>query len=176
MLEVPKLQGNAAGGSKNRMSECRTVVRSMFGMLLLAAMGGAYAQPSTLPAPSRMVFKCVVAGKTVSSDEPCPAAVRVDVEPTRGMGKSAGTDVQTERMREAAASALKPLTGMTPQEYEMHRRRVYLSAAAKSECAGLDSTLAQLESRERLEPAETRPTVQRELFAARKRYREIRCD
>ena len=157
------------------MNRGRAVIRAFGEVLLLAAWGSSFAQTGSLPAPSRTVFKCVVAGKTVYSDEPCSAAVRIDVQPTRGMGKTAGTDVQNERMAEMTAGALKPLTGMTPQQYEVHRRRVYLSAAAKSECATLDEDLSHLENRERLEPVETRSAVQRELLVARKRYRELRC-
>ena len=98
-------------------------VRCGFGGLLLAALSSTFAQTSALPAPSRTVFKCVVAGKTVYSDEPCPAAVRIEVQPTRGLGKSAGTDVKNERTRESVASALKPLNGMTHQKFKVRRRR-----------------------------------------------------
>ena len=157
------------------MRRSKVAVRVLFQALLLGGPVSALAQPSALPAPSRTVFKCVVAGKTVYSDEPCPAAVRIDVEPTRGLGKTAGTDVQTERMREATAGALKPVTGMTPEQFEVHRRRVYLSAAAKSECAGLDSDLAKLERRERVELGENRLEVQSELLVARKKYRSLKC-
>ena len=174
--KYPGLQGDTAGrGREGRMNGSKAVIRALGGMLLLAAWRSVFAQTGGLPAPSRTVFKCVVAGKTVYSDEPCPAAIRIDVQPTRGIGKTAGTDVQRERMTEATAGALKPLIGMTPQQFEAHRRRVYLSAAAKSECAALDSDLAQLQSRERLELADNRPVVQSELLVARKRYREIKC-
>lgn len=64
---------------------------------------------------------------------------------------------------------------MMPQQFDVHRRRVYLSAADKSECTALDAELAELETRERLEPVKTRPIVQRELLMARQRYRQLKC-
>jgi hypothetical protein len=138
------------------------------------------AQSTTLPAPSRTVYKCTVEGKIVYTDDPCVGAKRVDVEPTRGLNKSSGReltgrDVAQERQTEQFAEAVKPITGLTPQQFEVERSRVYLAPEAKSECARLDRRIAQAEAQERTEPIETKPAVQRQLFALRKRHREMRC-
>jgi hypothetical protein len=152
-------------------------------VLVLAALAMPqllFAQATTLPAASRTVYKCVVGGKVVYTDEPCIGAERVNVEPTRGLNKSSGKeltgqDVSRERQREQLAEAMKPLTGLTPRQFEVQRGRVYLTPEAKSQCAALDRSIAETESRERFEPVETKPGVQRELFALRKRHRDLRC-
>lgn len=133
-----------------------------------------------LPPPSRTVFKCEVGGKVVYSDEPCLGARRIDVEPTRGMdslsGKArAGQDVRSERFNEQLAGALQPLTGETPEQFEVRRRRVYLQPDAQRECRSLDTEVARLERDERGAPAATRADTQRKLLASRKRQRELRC-
>ena len=138
------------------------------------------AQSTTLPAPSRTVYKCTVEGKVVYTDDPCVGAKRIDVEPTRGLNKSTGReltgrDVSRERQTEQLAEAVKPITGLTPQQFEVQRSRVRLAPEVKSECARLDGSIAQVETQERTEPVETRPAVQRQLFALRKRHRELRC-
>jgi hypothetical protein len=138
------------------------------------------AQSTTLPAPSRTVYKCTVEGKVVYTDEPCIGAKRVDVEPTRGLNKSTGReltgrDVSRERQTEQLAEAVKPITGLTPQQFEVQRSRVRLAPEVKSECARLDGSIAQAETQERAEPIETRAAVQRRLFALRKRHRDLRC-
>ena len=148
-------------------------------MVTLFLIGHA-AHAQNLPAPSRTVYKCVVNGKTVYADDPCIGAQRINVEPTRGMNKSTGKeltghDVARERQTEQIAQAFKPLTGLTPKQFEVQRNRVYLPAEAKAECARLDSGIAQSEARERMEPVETRPAAQRDLFVLGKRHRELRC-
>ena len=139
-----------------------------------------FAQSTTLPAPSRTVYKCTVEGKVVYTDDPCVGAKLVNVEPTRGLNKSSGReltgrDVARERQTEQLAEAIKPITGLTPQQFEVQRSRVYLAPEVKSECDRLDRGITQAETQERAEPAETRPAVQRQLFAYRKRHRELRC-
>lgn len=81
-------------------------------------------------------------GKVVYTDDPCIGAKRVDVEPTRGLNKSSGKeltgqDVSRERQREQLAEAVKPLTGLTPQQFEIKRSRVYLAPEVKAECTRL---------------------------------------
>jgi len=151
----------------------------LFGTLLVQVSGAA-AQSTTLPQPSRTVYKCVVAGKTVYTDDPCVGAQRVNVEPTRGMNKSSGreltgADVRRERQNEAFAEAVKPITGKTPKEMEVERKRVYFNAQAKAECDTLDRKILQAEVRERGTAPDLRAPIQRELFAVRKRHRELKC-
>jgi len=62
-----------------------------------------FAQTVKLPEPTRTVFKCEEAGKVTYSDAPCLGAQKVDVQPTRGLNKSSGT----ERKR-SINSALEP--------------------------------------------------------------------
>lgn len=148
---------------------------------LLVKVDGAAAQSTTLPQPSRTVYKCVVAGKTVYTDDPCVGAQRVIVEPTRGMNKSSGreltgADVRREKQNEAFAEAVKPITGKTPKEMEVQRKRVYFSAQTKAECESLDSSISGNEAKERgATSVESRAQIQRDLFALRKRHRDLRC-
>jgi hypothetical protein len=148
------------------------------GSLLCASL--VFAQTSTLPAASRTVYKCTINGKDIYTDDPCIGAKRVDVEPTRGLNKSSGKeltgqDVSRERQTEQLAEAVKPLTGLTPQQFDVKRRRYYLAPEMKSECARLDESVAKSEAQKRAEPIETRFEIQRRLFAFRKRHRELRC-
>jgi hypothetical protein len=134
----------------------------------------------SLPAPTRNVYKCEVGGKITYSDDPCEGAKRLQVEPSRGLNKSTGRellgkDVAEERRREQLAEAVKPLTGMTVEQFGAETRRTNLSSAAKRECALLDRDLPALERRESLATGESKDEVQRKLFDMRKRFRELRC-
>jgi hypothetical protein len=138
------------------------------------------AQTPTLPQPTRTVYKCVVAKKVVYTDEPCIGAKVVDVEPSRGFNKSTGreligADVSREKRSEAFATAVKPVTGMTPEQFEIQKRRTKLTPEARSECTALDRSIPQSEADERVAGAKSKTSVQRALFAQRKRYRELRC-
>ncbi|MBL0089736.1 MAG: DUF4124 domain-containing protein [Ideonella sp.] len=138
----------------------------------------AYAQK--LPLASRTVYKCVVNGKTMYSDEPCAGAERIVVEPTRGMNKStgmelSGKDIQRERQTELIADAVKPITGMNPRQYDTARRRVYLPPEAKAECNRLDLQLPLLESKEQASTGEEKALAQSSLLALRKRQRVLGC-
>jgi len=150
-------------------------------LVLLIAASSASAQSTTLAQPSRTVYKCTVDKKVLYSDEPCVGAQRVDVEPTRGLNRSTGkeltgADVARERQREAVAVAVKPITGMSPEQFELQTRRTRLSSDTKLECARLDSAVARSEAQERTATSvETKSITQRELFSLRKRHRDLRC-
>ena len=140
----------------------------------------AHAQQSTLARPSRTAFKCIVAGKVTYSDEPCVGAERVDLQPTRGLGKYSGkelvgADVRRARNREQIAEAIRPITSMGNAQFEVASRRANLSASAKSECISLDNRLPQMEQQERLAAAEDKQLVQRKLFGLRARFRQLGC-
>ncbi len=135
---------------------------------------------TTLPPTGRTVFKCAVGNKTVYSDDPCPGAQRIDIEPTRGFSNSTGrervgTDVARENHRDQMAEIWKPMVNMTPNPWAVHERRHKLTPQERQECARLDSGIAQLEAKERSESAEGRPVVQQQLHLLRKRDRALRC-
>lgn len=122
----------------------------------------------------------MVAGKTVYTDDPCIGAQRVNVEPTRGMNKSTGreltgADVRREKQNEVFADAVKPITGKTAKQMEVQRHRAFFSAQAQAECANVDIEIATMEGQEKAISVESKAPVQRELFALRKRHRELKC-
>lgn len=139
------------------------------------------AQAQGLPAPSRTAYKCVVAGKTVYTDEPCVGAQKVDTEPTRGMNKSTGkeltgADVARERNREVFAEALKPLTGMDQKQLDQYGRRMKLPPEQRARCERLDRSIADSESKERIASSTEKTEVQRVLFLQRQEHRKLRCE
>lgn len=157
------------------MTAIRTLA-SVLGALLLGF--GVLAQ--TLPAPSRMVYKCELQGKVVYSDEPCPAAKRVDVTPTRGLDSSSGrprlgADVRRERENEVMSGALRPILNESPEQRAKRHKRLALSEEVKKECQALDARLPALEAEEKSSSAESRAQAQQALLAARTRFRELRC-
>jgi hypothetical protein len=122
------------------MSRRLTVGLAVVTILFISPLA---AQPTKLPDTSRTVYKCKIDEKVSYSDALCLGAERIDIEPTRGMNKSTGreltgSDVSRERHREMMADALKPLTGMGPQQLNIYSRRMKLTPGAKSECAKLD--------------------------------------
>jgi hypothetical protein len=140
----------------------------------------ASAQTLSLPAASRTVYKCTVNNKIVYTDEPCMGAQVVDVEPTRGMNKSTGreltgADVQAEKFREQLADGIKPITGLSPQQFDVKRRRINLPGDVQAECSKLDGSIAQSEADERGASGDAKTDIQRSLFVMRKRSRELRC-
>jgi hypothetical protein len=151
------------------------------GIALLAlalAVTAAFAQ--TLPPAARTVYKCEVKGKIVYSDDPCVGALKLEVEPTRGIDQSAGprrvgADVQREQHREAIAEVWRPLTGMDAKQLDVVGRRQKLAPEAQRQCAELDRALPAMENRERLARPNERELVQRQLHELRVRSRELRC-
>jgi len=131
--------------------------------------------------PTRTVYKCVIAGKTAYSDEPCVGATTVDVTPTRGLNKSTGTtlkgpDVQREESREAIAQAIKPLTGMTAEQLDTAGRRQKLSAAAQSTCSRLDRELPAAEQAMRAASDKaTKDDAELHVYSLRKQKKDLRC-
>jgi hypothetical protein len=150
----------------------------LLGFVALGAlMAGAVAQ--RLPPPSRTVYKCEIEGRTVYSDAPCLGAVKVDVEPTRGMNKSTGKelvgkDVRRERFEEGMGEALKPLTGMDAKQKAIFDHRLKLAPEARRECSSLDRILAAREAEETTEQQAERAAAQR-LLEARVRFHALQC-
>ena len=172
-------------GSCMRWADHRRVLPCMHWFVASAAAIALFSWPAhgqslQLPNPSRTVFKCDVAGTVVYSDDPCLGAKRIDVEPTRGLDRasgrrSVGRDVLRETTREQYVKAVKPLTGLTTDQYAVTARRMDLSSAAKAECVSLDAGIADAEVIERSASAGARTAVQHDLFKLRKRYRDIGC-
>lgn len=154
--------------------------------MLLTAMllSAASAWAQQLPPPSRTVYKCEAGGKTHYSDSPCLGAKKIEVEPTRGLDRSSGrrrqgADFQREHAREAFATAVKPLTGMDARQLDRAGRRMQLAPDAQKACRRLDLEIPRLEVAEieqlRLQ-GEKLKALQAQLLAARRQFRELRCD
>ena len=148
-------------------------------LLSLTMAAGALAQ-TKLPDPSRTVFKCVVAGRTAYTDQPCLGAQRVDVEPTRGLNKSTGkellgADVARERNREAFAEVIRPLTGLDAKQLDTQGKRMQLRPELRSECARLDTEIQTSELRERSAAPQERTQIQRSLLTQRQQHNRLEC-
>ena len=114
------------------------------------------------------------------SDEPCIDAKRIELEPTRGLNKSSGTervgrDVRNERFQETFAEAVKPVTGMSADQLKVEIRRQPLSQQAHAECRQLDRAIPMAEDAKRSASNTSRLQRQTELLALRKRFKELRC-
>lgn len=128
-----------------------------------------------LPPPTRTVFKCTVDGKTTYSDAPCEGAQRVDIQPTRGLNKSSGTerigaDVRAERQNEVMAEALRPLLGETAAQRTTRHKRAQLPPEQARRCYALDGDIAAAEARERTATGPELKSVQSALFKMRQAF------
>ena len=138
------------------------------------------AQSIKLDKPTRTVYKCNVDGKVAYSDTPCLGAERIDAEPTRGLDKSSGAsrvgpDVAAEKRRELMDEAIKPLTGMSSKQMDVERRRFSLPPESKQECKVLDVSIGETEGKERVAQGSAKSPLQQNLFALRKRFKELKC-
>jgi hypothetical protein len=147
-------------------------------LLLLLASLPAHAQ---LPAPSRTIYKCEVAGKIAYTDVPCLGAKRLDVVPARGVDKLSGTSrvgatVAREYHQENMARIWKPLLGMNEQQYATAVRRHGLDARAQHECRTLEAAIVDNERIEQQKPPrESRDALAHDTLSLRQRYHELRC-
>lgn len=152
----------------------------LFSLAPVLAYVPANVDAQALPAPSRVIYKCVVGGKIAYTDEPCLGAKRMDIEPSRGLDKFSGpqmtgADVRQEIHRERIGEAIRPLTGLDGKAYAIEARRYKLDGPARAECRSLDKGLLEGEAIERTSTKETRPAIQHELFVMRKRYKTLGC-
>lgn len=151
-------------------------------LLLMLSLWSASVFPQGLPPPSRTVYKCEDGKQVHYSDSPCLGAKKVDVEPTRGLNKSTGQelqgrDVRHERQREAFANGLKPVTGLDARQLDQAGRRQRLSAEAQRQCRLLDQQIPAAEAAEHAAKAGPELTAaQRRLFELRATYRIAGCD
>lgn len=155
-------------------------MRFVLAVVVALATQVTHAQAIKVPDASRTVFKCTVNGKVTYSDDPCPGAQRIDIEPARGVSKSTGkerigSDVRREHQREMIAEAVKPLTGMDAKQLEVKGRRMKLPPGVASESAALDRKIAKAEALERTVTGDAYAVAQRDLLLLRDRYRSARC-
>lgn len=126
------------------------------------------------------VYRCETGGKVSYSHEPCVGAKEIDATPTQGMDKMTGrsrkgADVGRHEHETAIANALKPLTGMTPDQYRAYRRRSALTPQDRYHCARLDATLPVLKQGAANASPDERAAAEVELWKARKRFNELNC-
>ena len=162
----PTMANLSVGRSKNFLTHHKWRIGSV--LVLMTAASVSLAQ--VIPVPTRTVYKCNVNGKISYSDSPCVGAQRLDIEPSRGVGKRAGHDVQREQHREMLADALRPLTGMDAKQFDTHGRRMKLSPEAQRECRALDTGIPEAERDEVRSIGEQREMEKVRLFSMRKRY------
>jgi len=148
--------------------------------LICIAMVAMHGHAQKLPPPSRTVFKCQEAGKTVYSDAPCLGAQVIDVEPTRGLNKSSGhvrigADVQYEQGREMIAEALRPLTGLDAKQLAVQGRRNKLSLENQKECGRLDGAMLAGQREKKAATQFDAKEVQLKLYQQRIRFQSLGC-
>ena len=126
------------------------------------------------------VYRCETAGKVSYSDAPCLGAKEIDATPTQGMDKMTGAsrkgaDVQRAEHNALMADALKPLTGMSPEQYRVYKHRFKLSPRDKAECTRLDTELPDLKQRAATAPVSDKALADVELYKARKQFNDLNC-
>lgn len=131
-------------------------------------------------AKAQTVYRCELGGKVAYSHEPCLGAKAVDTTPTQGLDRSSGTsrkgaDVRRSELDQRTGEALRPITGLSPEQRRAFHRRAKLSAAVQRECKTLDARLPEQEAAERAADPLKRHPAQVALFESRKRYRELGC-
>lgn len=133
-----------------------------------------------LLATGQQVYRCETNGKIGYSHEPCVGAKAIDTTPTQGMdkmnGKSRkGADVQKAESDRQLAQALRPMTGQSPEAFEITKRRMNLSPLEKHSCNQLDFALPQLAHNVAQATPEQKDYAEGKLYKARKAYRDLRC-
>jgi len=114
------------------------------------------------------------------SDSPCVGAKEIDATPTQGMDKMTGAsrkgaDVRRDEHNALMADALKPLTGMSTEQYRVHKHRFKLSPKDKAECSRLDTALPKLKQHAATAPSSERALADVELYKARKYFNDLNC-
>ena len=128
----------------------------------------------------KSVYRCETAGKVNYSHEPCVGAKEIDATPTQGMDKMTGQsrkgrDVLRHEQDGVMADALKPLTGMTHDQYRVYKQRFKLIPQDKNECARLDYELPGLKQRAANAYTADRAAADVDLYKARKRFNDLNC-
>ena len=107
-------------------------------------------------------------------------AKEIDTTPTQGMDKMTGAsrkgaDVQRAEHNALMADALKPLTGMSPEQYRVYKHRFKLSPRNKAECTRLDTELPELKQRAATATPTEKALADVELHKARKQFNDLNC-
>ena len=152
---------------------------------LTAALAGLACQNANALDKPPNVYRCTSNGKTEYTEEPCLDAKKVDVTPTKGLETHKGANSKNipylkertaDMQREGIGKVLQQIDGQTWEQRETAQRRGTLNPAARQECKTLDSEIPRLEELEAAAtPTTNRQKLAQELFAARKRYRELKC-
>lgn len=156
----------------SRLNPIRRLHWSLALLCLLSFSIAAHAQ--------KPVYRCETAGKVSYSDAPCVGAKEIDATPTQGMDKMTGAsrkgaDVQRAEHNALMADALKPLTGMSPEQYRVYKHRFKLSPRDKAECTRLDTELPDLKQRAATAPVSDKALADVELYKARKQFNDMNC-
>lgn len=128
----------------------------------------------------KAVYRCETAGKVSYSHEPCVGAREIDTTPTQGMDRMSGSsrkgaDVRQQEHDALMAGALKPLLGMTPQQYQVHKKRQRLSPEDRLACAQLDTQLPGLRQQVQASTPDRKTHADVDLYKARKRFNDLNC-
>lgn len=126
------------------------------------------------------VYRCEAAGKVSYSDAPCVGAREIDATPTQGIDKMTGAsrkgaDVRRDEHNAVMANALKPLTGMSADQYRAHKHRFKFSPGDKEECARLDTQLPELKQRAATALSSEKANADVVLYKARKQFNDLNC-
>ena len=148
-------------------------------MLKIATLSACLLISSSVLA-QKAVYRCETAGKVSYSHEPCLGAKEIDATPTQGMDKMTGQsrkgrDVLRHEHDGLMADALKPLTGMSPDQYRVYKHRFNLSPQDKNACAKLDYDLPGLKQRAANAPTADQAAAEVDLYKARKRFNDLNC-
>lgn len=144
-------------------------------LLLFCGLALSIAAPAQKP-----VYRCETAGQVSYSHAPCVGAREIDTTPTQGLDKMSGKsrkgrDVQRNEHEGQMAQILKPLLGMTPEQYRVHQRRSRLTPADQSACMRLDADLPTLTRRAARAGGTERTAANVGLYQARKRFNDLNC-
>lgn len=131
-------------------------------------------------AMAQQVYRCEINGRVNYSHEPCAGAKAIETTPTQGMDKMTGKpkkgpEVQKAESDGQLAQALRPMTGQSPEAFEVAQRRMNLSALEKHSCNQLDYALPQLAQNVAHATPEQKDRADGKLYKARKAYRDLRC-
>ena len=152
-----------------KLESARLAHRFALALAVAVAATNVIAQPRS----TGEVFKCTINGKVVYTDEPCLGAERVDVGPPVKSGPPPG------KQSSAHQDGTRPPGRMSRERYEIHKRRIGLTADARLECADLDRSIAKAELEERLgrkaKSGAAREGFEKNLLALRVRYRGLGC-
>lgn len=129
---------------------------------------------------AQQVYRCESGGHVSYSHEPCLGAQAIDTTPTQGLDKWTGKtqqhrDIRNENFQRGLAQAIRPITGLSPEEFKVSAQRQKLSASDQLHCKLLDQRLPSLtRSAAQASPAR-KSQAEAALYEARQQFRDLRC-